>query len=285
MRYSFVLLIVLASWQVTAQEAWIVSDEAADQISQFWFDEDFALQGQTIYENYCASCHGMPSEGNFVLMIPSPGDPATEQFQLQKDGALFHKVKEGRGGMPSFVDVLGDDELWSLVAYMRSFNKTYEQPEFILEGVHIPTLALEMSFDDNVDKLVVKAYADSVLTKDIEVSAFVKGYFGNLKLGKAFTNELGIAYFNVDTKIPGDTLGNLNFILKAQQGYAYEKAKITLQVATPQSGTSIIDGRHLWSTNKQAPLWLKGSFYLVVFGIWAILIIIVVGLLRLKKSN
>ena len=193
----------------------------------------------------------MPSEGNFVLMIPSPGDPATEQFQLQKDGVLFFKVKEGRGGMPSFVDVLGDDELWSLIAYMRSFNTSYEQPEFILEGVHIPTLALEISYDDNVDKLVVKAYADEVLIRDIEVSAFVKGYFGNLKLGKTLTNENGIAYFNVDKKMPGDTIGNLNFIVKAKQGYAYEKAESVLLVAIPKTKASITDGRSSQVTSQQ----------------------------------
>lgn len=283
MRHTILILFLVSLIGVNAQEEWQVSDEVAERISQFRFDEDFTLQGQGLYDNYCASCHGVPSESNFVLMIPSPGDPAEDRFQIQKDGTLFHKIKVGRGGMPAFDDVLGEDELWALVAYMRSFNKAYEQPEFKLEGVHVPELTMKTSFDDNVDKLVVRVLADGQAAEQIKITAFVKGFFGNLKLGEELSNEKGLAFFNVDTKMPGDTIGNLNFIVKAQQDYAYGKTNSVMKVATPKTKASIIDGRHLWSTNKNAPLWLKGSFYAVVFGIWAILIVIVIGLLRLKR--
>jgi len=44
-------------------------------------------------------------QDDFTPMAPSPGDPASDQFQLQSDGALFHKIKMGRGTMPKFEEL------------------------------------------------------------------------------------------------------------------------------------------------------------------------------------
>jgi len=266
-----------------SQEEWVVPAPEEKKISQFIFDTDLQVQGQNIYENYCISCHGNPGETDFVKMIPSPGDPASEQFQIQKDGSLFYKVRSGRGSMPGFEDILSEDEIWSIIAYMRSFDENYIQPEFKLEGVRIPKLSMQLDFDYNVDKLVVKVFDEEEPVLNSEVSAFIKGVFGNYNLGKQETNKLGIAYFDVDTKMPGDTLGNLEFIVKAKKSYGYAKVTEKLMVAEARPKTTILDGRHLWSTSKKAPIWLKVSFLLVVAGIWLTILFIIVGLRQIRK--
>ena len=56
-----------------------------------------------------------------------------------------------------------------------------------------------------------------------------------------------------------------------------------MKVVNPTVKTSLIEGRHLWSTALKAPWWLIIVFNLIVVGIWSIIVYIVIGLLRLKK--
>lgn len=278
------LIIFLACFvSGNAQEIWQVPRETEDQVSLFVFEEDFQYEGKKTYENSCVSCHGYPSQNNFTAMSPPPGDPASSQFQSQNDGVLFYKIKTGRGTMPGFGEILSEEEIWSIVAYIRSFNADYEQPKPNLEGVVIPNLSMTFEFDNNVDKLVVKLYDDGTPVADGSVSAFIKGMFGNMSIGKTSTNDLGIAYFDVDTKLPGDENGNATFIAKASKGYGSTKLTKTMAVVAPTIKKSAIEGRHLWSTIWQAPVWLLITFFGGVILIWSAIIYIIIGVIQIKK--
>jgi len=203
------------------QDKWNVPEKEREDISIFTFDEDFALEGEGIYENSCMSCHGNPGQADFSIMVPSPGDIASNDFQNQKDGELYYKIKIGRGSMPDFEDAFSSEEIWNLVAYIRSFNPKYEQPIPDLEGIVIPKFIVKLDFDDNVDKLVVKVLDEEKGTpfEDVSVVGYIKCMFGKYLLGKSQTNKLGIAYFDVDYKIPGDSAGYLNMIAKVSVYY------------------------------------------------------------------
>lgn len=277
---------VFLSLHAFAQNKWQAPQEADEIVSIKMFDEDFETEGQMIYESSCKSCHGNPSQADFSLMIPSPGDIASESFQNQTDGSLFYKIKEGKGAMPKFEDALEQDEIWFLVAYIRSFNKDYVQPKPNIEGIEIPHISLELAYDENVDKLVVKTLNENGDAQlGVEVKAFVKGTFGNFMLGKKECNELGIAYFDVDAKLPGDENGNLNVIVKANKGYGSAKKAESLQMVEPVKHSSVIEGRHLWSVAKKAPYWLIITFLFTTVGIWGAIIYIIVGLLKLNKYS
>jgi len=56
-------------------------------------------------------------------------------------------------------------------------------------------------------------------------------------------------------------------------------------MAKPTIRKSAIEGRHLWSTDKMAPVWLKASFFITVFGVWLVLLFIVLGLRNIKKAR
>jgi len=187
--------------------------------------------------------------------------------------------------MPKFADGFADDELWNIVAYIRSFNNNYKQQLPNMEGVIIPEYAMSLSFDDNVDKLVVKVNAKEIPQAEVSVSAYVMGTFGKHLLGKAQTNELGIAYIDVDPTLPGDEEGKINVMVKATKEFARAKLKANMIMAKPTIRKSAIEGRHLWSTDKMAPVWLKASFFITVFGVWLVLLFIVLGLRNIKKAR
>lgn len=279
------LLFVGFSLNVFAQSDWQAPEDAKKNLSFREFDEEFTIEGKLIYDNSCLSCHGNPSMANYTLMVPAPGDPAEVKFQNQTDGELYYKVQKGRGSMPGFEDVLSEEEIWSLVSFMRSFNSEFVQERPNLEGIEIPEYRMTFDFDDNVDKLVVKVYEGEVAVEDVLVSAFIKGMFGNHSLGKVQTNELGIAYFDVDAKIPGDEDGNLTLIAKASKGYGSAKLTQKVKAVEPNFITPVTAGRHLWSPSKNAPVWLKIAFLLVAIGIWGTIFYILIGLRKIKKYS
>ena len=287
-RYRLIILFCLcflAVANVNAQSDWQVPAKENENLSPFLFDDDMILEGRISYENSCTSCHGTPGQDDYTPMAPSPGDPASDQFQLQSDGALFHKIKAGRGTMPKFEDAFADDELWNLIAYIRSFNKEYKQELPDMEGVVIPEYTMSLGFDDNVDKLVVKVFAEEQPQPEVSVAAYVMGTFGKYLLGKVQTNDLGIAYIDVDATMPGDEEGKLSVMVKATKGFARAKKDEMLTMVQPTIRKSAIEGRHLWSTDKMAPVWLKVSFFITVFGVWFVLLFIVIGLRGINKAN
>ena len=287
-QYRLIILFCLcflAVANVNAQSDWQVPAKENENLSPFLFDDDMILEGRISYENSCTSCHGTPGQDDFTPMAPPPGDPASDQFQLQTDGALFHKIKMGRGTMPKFEEAFADDELWNMIAYIRSFNKDYKQELPNMEGVEIPEYSMKLSFDDNIDKLVVKVFAKEEAQTEVGVAAYVMGSFGKFLLGKTQTNELGIAYLDVDPTMPGDEEGKLNIMVKATKGFARAKMESKMTMVEPTIRKSAIEGRHIWSTDKMAPVWLKVSFFITVFGVWIVLFFIVIGLRGINKAN
>lgn len=271
---------------VSAQDEWTAPESEKENVSIFTFDDEFARGGEVIYNNSCLSCHGTPTKSNYTPMVPPPGDVAETKIQGQTDGELYYKIIKGNGAMPGFEDALSTEEIWTLIAYFRSFNENYVQPIPDLEGIEIPVLTLTLDYDDNVDKLVVKVFDDSEApVSNSSVAAFVKGMFGNLLLGKTQTNQLGIAYFDVDSKMPGDIDGKIEVLVKASKGYGSVKEVQELSMVQATLPVNAIEGRHLWSVSKKAPYWLHGIFLLTIIGIWGTIVFIIIGLRKIKKMN
>ncbi len=279
------ILVIFLGTSLLAQEQWDVPEVAKSKISFRIFNDDIVDEGRVLYDASCLSCHGNPTQADFTLMVPSPGDPGADSFQSQTDGALFYKILKGRGLMPWFEEAFSEDEIWSVVAYFRSFNEAYKQPLPDLTGIVIPELELELIFDDNIDKLVVKVFDEDNPANDVEVSAYVKAMFGNFRLGKSVSGKKGLAYFDVDPDMPGDSVGNLNIIVKAKKGYGFAKVTKLMKIGTPNNRETVIEGRHVWSTDAQAPLWMKFSFFIVILGIWGVLAYVVYIVYDMKKNN
>ncbi|MEN8231031.1 MAG: cytochrome c, partial [Bacteroidota bacterium] len=121
------LLFACCSAMAPAQEKWVAPETYNEMLSFLIFDEEIQLEGKLIYTRSCRSCHGTPTKEDFTIMAPSPGDVASEIFQDQTDGSLFYKIQKGKGSMPSFEKAFAEEEIWSLVSYIRSFNPDYQQ--------------------------------------------------------------------------------------------------------------------------------------------------------------
>jgi mono/diheme cytochrome c family protein len=82
------------------------------------------VAGEAIYRTRCQVCHGVSGAGN------GPGaaglDPPVSDFRVHlvaghSDGRFFHWISEGIPGtaMPAFKNVLGEEERWHVINFMR----------------------------------------------------------------------------------------------------------------------------------------------------------------------
>jgi mono/diheme cytochrome c family protein len=100
-------------------------------------DSARVLAGQPIYDRHCAACHGANLEGqpNWTTRLPSgrmpapPHDASGHTWHHPSD-ILFALTKYGlqpphapanyASDMPAFGNVLTDDEIWNVLAFIRS---------------------------------------------------------------------------------------------------------------------------------------------------------------------
>ena len=88
-------------------------------------DIDFIVEGDIeigipIYEQYCQSCHGAQGEGASALSLNS-----RTFLETATDGFLWYSILDGRSGtsMPSYEQLLSEEEISGLVALIRSWEE------------------------------------------------------------------------------------------------------------------------------------------------------------------
>jgi cbb3-type cytochrome c oxidase subunit III len=79
--------------------------------------------GGDLFKQKCAMCHGADGKGYAALKTPDFTDPKVQASLT--DAQIIETIKNGRPGtaMPPFKDSLSDDQIASLVKYIRSLKK------------------------------------------------------------------------------------------------------------------------------------------------------------------
>lgn len=130
LRALAITLLVLASiWtfaQNTEEVIWVAPPEAEELVNPLNDKQQALLKGKKIYAAECVVCHG--TYGNAKTDIAKnleqkPKNFTHKDFSSQSDGAIFWKLSEGRGLMQPFKTMLTDEEIWSLVVYVRELAK------------------------------------------------------------------------------------------------------------------------------------------------------------------
>ena len=101
------------------------SDEGMALTSPLQDSEAVLAQGEKMYDIYCAPCHGdgtkvgpVGEPGRFpgVLMIAGSAGVA----KSRTDGYIYLTIRNGGAIMPAYGWAMTDDELWSVVHYVRT---------------------------------------------------------------------------------------------------------------------------------------------------------------------
>jgi mono/diheme cytochrome c family protein len=83
-------------------------------------------RARQVYQVNCAMCHGPKGDGQSVIagyfkgagMVP-PVDFASDRVRARGDGQLYWIVANGLGNMPPFGRLLTEEELWTVVHFIR----------------------------------------------------------------------------------------------------------------------------------------------------------------------
>jgi len=90
------------------------------------------VTGREIYVNICIRCHGIDGKGELgIRLVPPPADLSSSTVQSRLDGTLFKRIHEGKPNtaMGAWKHALSDDEIWDVLAYVRTFAVgSEEQP-------------------------------------------------------------------------------------------------------------------------------------------------------------
>jgi mono/diheme cytochrome c family protein len=85
-------------------------------------------EGKVVYEQYCASCHGLNGEGQANWQFPAedgflPAPPHNDSGHTwhHSDAQLLMVIANGRNKMPAYAETLTPAQQEAVLAYIKTF--------------------------------------------------------------------------------------------------------------------------------------------------------------------
>nr|MBI3611970.1 cytochrome c [Nitrospirota bacterium] len=90
-------------------------------------------QGKPIFEQRCASCHGLQGRGDgpqAPFLSPRPASLISAGTSVKTDAELFAVINNGkpRTAMPAWKDALNEQERRDVLAYIRTLVRFHPRP-------------------------------------------------------------------------------------------------------------------------------------------------------------
>ncbi|MEO8852611.1 MAG: cytochrome c [Ginsengibacter sp.] len=130
LRFVAVIFFLLITHNISQAQSnsWTVPNDAVNVKNPEASDAASIKNGETLYQTYCAPCHGSKGKGDgpaSASLNPKPADHTSAMVQAESDGTLYYKISEGRAhtAMPPFKAVLHPDQRWAIINYMRTLAK------------------------------------------------------------------------------------------------------------------------------------------------------------------
>ena len=243
---------------------WDVPPEANEIENPVEPDKKSLEAGKAFYDFNCKACHGESGLGDGV--IPS-GDFTAKKFTDQTDGAIFYKLQQGRGQMPSF-KAAPETELWNVINYIRTFSEV--KIDIVRKDA---TIVMEFEEGDSLNLVTARVYeilenGESTPASEIKVNFFVRRYFADMLIGgsRNYTDEKGTVSISFPDDLPGED-GILTVIARVED-FEFNPAETTEDIAWGTvKETYWNDDRQLWKNNENVPIWLLVLFFGTLGGI------------------
>jgi len=123
----FLLVTVFPSLVMMADDAasppWVAPARAARKKNPIAPDDKSIAAGKAVYVAQCLKCHGDAGKGDGPSakdLNPRPKDLSDPNIAGQTDGALYWKITTGRKPMPTFEQLISEDDRWNVINYVRT---------------------------------------------------------------------------------------------------------------------------------------------------------------------
>jgi mono/diheme cytochrome c family protein len=84
------------------------------------------MDARALFAQACAKCHAEDGSGGLPTVPngPRPADLRAAEWQRSRaDAEIVAAIKDGRGAMPPFADVLTTDQISALASYVRTLKR------------------------------------------------------------------------------------------------------------------------------------------------------------------
>ena len=147
--------------------------------------------------------------------------------------------------------------------------------------------------DDESDKRVTihifqRDGSDLNPIEELDVLLYVERLFSYLPVGDRFntTDEKGLVEIQFPSDLPGDSIGNLNLIIRIEDAETIRDTSIYTNVkwGVPVLYDKTEEKRSLWAARANAPLTLLILVNSLLLGVWGIIIYICYEMYLIKKE-
>ena len=119
-----ITLVVAVCYAGQKAAPWKATESAAEVKNPIRASAEGIERGQKIFTQQCVPCHGERGKGDGpagkYLGTTLP-DFTSAEMNKQTDGELFWKISTGKAPMPTFEQILSDEQRWLVVHYLRTF--------------------------------------------------------------------------------------------------------------------------------------------------------------------
>ena len=84
------------------------------------------VDASALFAQACAKCHAADGTGGLPMAVngPRPADLTTAEWQRSRsDVEVISAIRNGRGAMPPFQDVLSSQQVDALATYVRTLKR------------------------------------------------------------------------------------------------------------------------------------------------------------------
>lgn len=101
---------------------WKAPKEVLEFVNPLARSSEVVSKGENVYRTNCSACHGLDARGNEGDILGLSTDPPDLLMRAKHhpQGDLFWKIKKGRKDMPGFEGVLQDNDIWSIIHFLKS---------------------------------------------------------------------------------------------------------------------------------------------------------------------
>lgn len=131
LKFRLIIIGLFITHLIFAQSTKWKAPSTANNIKNPVSSSSEALKsGKKLYNQLCVVCHGITGKGDGIAGValqPRPANLTIPQFTNQTDGAIYWKITTGNPPMVSYKGLLKDQDIWSIIHYIRSLSKTTVQ--------------------------------------------------------------------------------------------------------------------------------------------------------------
>lgn len=267
----------------TQNNTWLLDDDMATETNPVELNPKSIASGKNAYLRSCAACHGQNGDGKGLI---SSASFLTDTFQNQTDGAISYKIQTGRNQMPPFKGVIKEEEIWSVVNYLRVLANPSLAPA-------AKDIRLEITTHDEQQTITAfTGTADSLKQplSEIDVHFYIQRDFGLMRFAEEsnYTGKDGRVTVLFPNDIVGDSLGNVKIICKIENSFLYNDNSVKFERNWGSNLTTDDENfnkRSLWGSRSKSPVWLLLLANGIIFAVWAVIVYIVFNLVRIKKAG